>query len=79
MKTFGDYGYQALRKSFHRVTKVEAAVLQDQDPEPLHQIRVGMRRLRTVLQVFEPAIALPKGVSDKRIRTIAQTLGSVRD
>ncbi len=79
METFGDYASHAIAKSFRKSIKPEAEVLQDHDPEPLHQMRVGMRRLRTVLQVFEPAIVLPKAVSINRIRTVAHVLGAVRD
>lgn len=75
----GDRAYQAVEKHFKKSTKPEADVLADVDPEPLHQMRVGMRRLRTALLVFEGAIDLPKGVSEARIKKFAQKLGAVRD
>lgn len=79
IERLGDYAYQAVQKHFKKSTKPEAEVLADADPEPLHQMRVGMRRLRTALMVFERAIDLPKAVRESRIKKFAQTLGAVRD
>lgn len=79
IETLGDYGYQAIGKHFKKSIKHETDVLKDEDPEPLHQMRVGMRRLRTALQVFDFALDLPKATSTKRIRKIAHSLGDVRD
>ncbi|NJL22177.1 MAG: CHAD domain-containing protein [Leptolyngbyaceae cyanobacterium SM1_3_5] len=79
IERLGDYAYQAVQKHFRKSTKFAAEVLADRDPEPLHQMRVGMRRLRTALMVFESAIDLPKAISETRIKKFAQTLGAVRD
>ncbi|KAM3094120.1 CHAD domain-containing protein [Phormidesmis sp. 146-35] len=78
-ETLENFAYQAIAKHFKKFVKHEADVLQDKDPECLHQMRVGIRRLRTAIQVFGFAIELPKGVSDRRLSKIAQTLGAVRD
>lgn len=78
-ETLGNYAYQAISKHYKKSIKHEADVLKDEDPEPLHQMRVGMRRLRTVLQVFDSALDLPKAASSKRIKKIARSLGAVRD
>ena len=77
--SFGDYAHRAIRKHFKKSTKYEAAVLEDHDPEPLHQMRVGMRRLRTALLIFAPAINLPEAASRQQIIAIAKRLGRVRD
>ena len=77
--SFGTYAYRAIRKHFKKSTKYEAAVLKDRDPEPLHQMRVGMRRLRTAMLVFAPALDLPKAASRPQISKIAKRLGNVRD
>ncbi len=69
----------AVQKHFKKSIKWESEVLADCDPEPLHQMRVGMRRLRTALQVFQPAIVLPGSVSPEKIAKIARVLGEVRD
>lgn len=77
--TLGECAHQAIRKHFNKAIKYEAEVLADQDPEPLHQMRVGMRRLRTALRVFEPVVVLPKAASHQKIGQIARVLGAVRD
>ena len=54
-------------------------MLRDADREPLHQIRVNLRRLRTVLSVFGPALVLPRGVRAARIASLARCTGETRD
>jgi CHAD domain-containing protein len=75
----GKYAHQIVRVNFQRFVDQESEVFKDQDPEPLHQMRVGMRRLRTAVQVFRTAIVLPKAVSDPAIGKIAKRLGGTRD
>lgn len=58
----------------------EAGVHAGEDPEYIHQGRVAIRRLRTALKLFSPA--LPAGFQekyDRRWRKIAECLGMVRD
>ena len=77
--SLGQYAYDAIRKHFKKSIKHRAGVLKDDDPEQLHQMRVGMRRLRTALQVFEQAIELPEAASHQRITKLSKRLGKVRD
>lgn len=77
--SLGEYAHHAIEQHFKKSIKPEAAVLQDSEPENLHQMRVGMRRLRTALQVFGPALDLPKAANIPRISKIAKKLGAVRD
>jgi len=77
--TFGDYAHSMIEKQYHSVVKRERKVLADEDPEHLHQMRVGSRRLRTALQVFAAAIVLPDAASQKRIGALARVLGGLRD
>ncbi|MCC5640177.1 CHAD domain-containing protein [Nostoc sp. CHAB 5844] len=79
VKTLGEYAYQAIQKHFNKTLKYEKTVKKDEDPEALHQMRVGMRRLRTAVSRFDLALNLPKPVSDKNIGKIARRLGSLRD
>ncbi|MBW4452904.1 MAG: CHAD domain-containing protein [Nostoc indistinguendum CM1-VF10] len=79
VKTLGDYAYQAIEKHFKKTLKWERSVKKDEDPEALHQMRVGMRRLRTTVTSFGLAVDLPKPVNDKNIGKIARRLGSLRD
>lgn len=77
--TAGDFAHAVIQQEFHRFTKQEAAVLDDADPEPLHQMRVGMRRLRAAFYVFAPAIALPEKVTIQVIAKVSKRLGITRD
>lgn len=78
-KTFGEWGYLALEKHFTKMVKHESGVLKDKDPEELHQMRVGSRRLRSAMAGFAPALSLAKTLQDKTIGKISRILGSLRD
>jgi CHAD domain-containing protein len=79
IKDLGDYTYQAIQKHFNKVLKWEKTVKKDEEPEALHQMRVGMRRLRTVVSSFGFAVNLPKIVCDRNIGKFARKLGELRD
>lgn len=79
METFGQCAIAALEKHSQKMVKHEAGVYADQDPEALHQMRVGMRRLRTALVGFSRAIEMPKAVREKKVGKIARELGTLRD
>jgi CHAD domain-containing protein len=78
-KTLADWAYVAIDKHFHKVLQHEEGVLKDEDPEELHQMRVGTRRLRAALTGFAPALELPKAARQDRVGKIARTLGELRD
>ncbi len=75
----GDYAHQAIKKYVNHIRKQEKGVLAHRDPECLHQMRVGLRRLRTVCTVFDFAIALPNTVDDRALKRLGKSLGKVRD
>ncbi|MEM8779312.1 MAG: CHAD domain-containing protein, partial [Cyanobacteria bacterium P01_G01_bin.49] len=77
--TFGDWGYLAIAKHSSKFIKHESGVLEDKDPEELHQMRVGMRRLRSAIHGFDAALELPKNAQEKKVKKIAQVLGKLRD
>jgi CHAD domain-containing protein len=77
--TFGDWAVLAINKHLEKVLKHEDNVAKDRSPEDLHQMRVGMRRLRSAITGFAPVISLPKSAQEKKIGKIAHTLGSLRD
>jgi CHAD domain-containing protein len=79
IKTLGNYAYSAIKKHSKKTLEWETEVKKDKDPEALHQMRVGMRRLRTAVTRFSPAVDLPKSASDKNIGKIARRLGNLRD
>lgn len=78
-KTLGDWASLAIKKHSEKVIKHEADVLKDRKPEDLHQMRVGMRRLRSAITGFAPALDLPKSAQEKKIGKIARRLGTLRD
>lgn len=77
--TFGDWAYLAINQHFAKILKHEAGVLKDQDPEELHQMRVGMRRLRSAMTGFASALDLPKAATQKMVGKVACILGQLRD
>lgn len=77
--TLGEYAHQVIKQQYQRIVRQEKHVLDAKDPEHLHQMRVGTRRLRTALQVFDIVIKLPKAARVRRLRKLAAVLGTVRD
>lgn len=77
--TFGDWGKKAIAKHFHKIVKHESAVLEDRDPEELHQMRVGIRRLRSAMSGFALALNLPKKAGEKAVGKVGKSLGNLRD
>lgn len=79
VNTLGDWASIAIQKHLNKIIKHEDDVLADKSPEALHQMRVGMRRLRSAITGFAPALDLPKPAKEKKIGDIARILGSLRD
>lgn len=75
----GGHVVELIRQSSRKLVRLQPAVLADEDPEALHQMRVTMRRLRTCLRQFAPALQLPAAVTDRRIAKVARRLGMTRD
>jgi CHAD domain-containing protein len=78
-KTLGHWAYLAIEKHSQKTIKHETDVLKDKDPEALHQMRVGMRRLRTAIHGFAPALSLPAAAQEKKVAKVARKLGELRD
>jgi len=79
MNTLSQWAYHAISKHFNKIVKHEAGVLENQDIEEIHQMRVGMRRLRSALDGFALVLELPERVTIDRVGKIARVLGSLRD
>ncbi|MBW4505878.1 MAG: CHAD domain-containing protein [Scytonematopsis contorta HA4267-MV1] len=79
VKTLGNYAHKAIKKHLKKTLKWETSVKKDEDPEALHQMRVGMRRLRTAVSRFDLAVNLPEAANDKNIGKIGRRLGKLRD
>jgi CHAD domain-containing protein len=75
----GAFALELIQTQIRRLGKLQAEVLADRDPEPLHQLRVSLRRLRTALAQFAPALELPESVSERRIATVARRTSLCRD
>ena len=56
----------------------EAGVLQGSDPEAIHQMRVGLRRLRSALRLFSPWIPFPPALQQE-LAWLGAELGTARD
>jgi len=79
VKTLGDAASDAIEKYFRKTVAHEAEVLKDKDAEELHQMRVGMRRLRSAVTGFAPVLDLPKEASERKIGKVGRILGTLRD
>lgn len=77
--TSGAFALELIKRQIRRLGKLQGEVLADRDPEPLHQLRVSLRRLRTALDQFSPALHLPAGVNERRIASVARRTGLCRD
>ncbi len=77
--TMGVLAQMAIAKYLKQTVSYEEGVLADTDPEDLHQMRVGLRRLRTALQVFDIAVKLPNAGREPKVASIARRLGELRD
>lgn len=77
--TNGAYALELIHRQTRRLGKLQPAVMADEDPEPLHQLRVSLRRLRTALRQFAPALELPGSVSESRISSVARRTSLTRD
>lgn len=75
----GAYALERLQHLSHRLHHLRADVLADRDPEPLHQYRVSLRRLRSLLIQFAPALVLPARVTPRRLALLARATGQTRD
>lgn len=75
----GEHALQLIRHQCEQLADLHHKVLADTDREPLHQFRVSLRRLRTALSQFAPALRLPDGVSSSRIASLARRTGRTRD
>ena len=79
--TVAALAHQLLSKQWQRLQKHVGRVL-NQHPEAaesLHQIRVGLRRIGTWVEVFQGSVRLPKPLKPKRLQKLTRTLGQQRD
>jgi CHAD domain-containing protein len=77
--TVGEQAHTMIAKHLQHMMKQKQGVLADTDPEYLHQMRVGSRRLRAALHLFGDNLQLPKACQEKHVRHLARTLGEIRN
>lgn len=75
----GSHARELIAERLSRLVALQAEVLADRDPEPLHQMRVSFRRLRSTLEQFGPALVLPDAADPDRLARIGRRLGFTRD
>ena len=74
-----EQGWQAIAGDcMQQIQANEAGVMQGSDPECVHQMRVGLRRLRCALELFEPLRPCAPALQAE-IEWLATALGSARD
>jgi triphosphatase len=70
----------ALQDSLARIEASARATLRSDDPEALHQLRVGLRRLRSALRAFRDILERRQaGALARRLRRLSPKLGAARD
>lgn len=75
----GAWAQQLIAHQLSRLQSLQPRVLEDSDPEPLHQFRVSLRRLRSLISHFAAALELPQGLNRARIAALARATGDCRD
>lgn len=69
----------ALREMFHQFTANLVALRTSDDPEVVHQARIGWRRLRSAMRLFKPALADSAPPSWQALEPLMDALGELRD
>src|SRR6185369_1968774 len=67
-----------LRTQLNALCKLRERALDWSDPEGVHDMRVLSRRMRSAISDFQSHLQKP-GLPVRKLRTIARTLGTVRD
>ena len=75
----GEYAVSVIRQHYQHTVAQEMGVMADTDPEFLHQMRVGSRRLGSALLIFDRVVTLPKAAREPRVRALTKALGNLRD
>jgi CHAD domain-containing protein len=74
-----DAAHAALAERVARFRHARDRFLDAPDPDPLHDVRVALRRLRAARRLFRPDIRLPRGPRDRDLRRIGRRLADLRD
>ena len=77
--TAGDAFHAIAAEALQQVHANEHGVAVSADPEYLHQMRVGMRRLRSAIALFKPLLDAAAATHAAMLRTLGARLGPARD
>ncbi|HEY6405972.1 MAG TPA: CHAD domain-containing protein, partial [Ktedonobacteraceae bacterium] len=79
-ETFEEAGQRMLRERVEKLLEYPVEVLENEDIEAIHKMRVASRRLRATLDAFEPCCK-PKQFkkSYRQVKSMADLLGTARD
>ncbi len=77
--TLADYIYPAIQKQYIALVTHEAEIIDSGDVNAIHQMRVSLRRLRSIVRAFTSVVEIPKPMGVKQMGKIAKVLGKVRD
>jgi len=76
----GDAFVANVRAALKQIGANAAGAAEGRNPECLHQLRVGLRRLRSTLRAFRPLLRRRKSAEfDRLLREILRALGAARD
>ncbi|TFW29024.1 CYTH and CHAD domain-containing protein [Duganella callida] len=76
--SIGDAQLAILGNCLQHIQNNETAVIEGTDPETLHQMRVGVRRLRSALKLFDAVAPCPPGLAED-VQWLGDQLGAARD
>jgi CHAD domain-containing protein len=68
-----------LREQLREIERNDPGTRLGRDPESLHDMRVGVRRLRALLGAGKELVESDTGELDERLKTLGHVLGDVRD
>ena len=70
-----------LRDCFTQISREQERLADTEEPEGPHQLRVGLRRLRTALRLFAPVLGESEAARSlsERARTLGQEISPLRD
>lgn len=77
--TIGALAFAVLREQFAQVLRHEPGTRIGADPEELHDMRVGARRMRAAFRVFAPVLPPRAAALSGELRWLGRALGDVRD
>jgi inorganic triphosphatase YgiF len=78
-QTLVEAGQQVLRETFFHFTKNLESLLLTDNPEVVHQARVGWRRFKGALRLFKPVLALEVFPDTGAMKLLLDPLGHLRD